>query len=351
MRKMKIVLVVNDIQTEIEEYTSVYLGLRMHNMGHEVFFSGVGDLAYYPDGYMGTVAKQAPGKTYKTTKTYLRALKSDDVKVENLKATDIDVLFLRNDPAAEPSERGWAKNAALIFGQLALRQGVIVLNDPNSLSEAVNKMYFQHFPETVRPRTLITRDPKEIHDFHEEQNGNMIVKPLQGSGGAGVFMVKDDDAVNLNQMIEAISRDGYVIAQEYLPKAAGGDVRLFVVNGEALCWEGKYAAIKRVNKNGDMRSNMSAGAVAEKVKVDDTMLEIVETIRPKLVLDGMFMVGLDIVGDKLMEINVFSPGGLQGASKLQDIDFSEPVIRAIERKVNYKNTYTDQIDNKLLAMI
>jgi len=348
---MRIVLVINDIQTEIPEYTSIFLGLRMHNLGHEVYFTGVADLAYYPDGLMGATARKAPGKTYKSTKTYLRALQGDDVVEERVKATDMDVLFLRNDPAAESSERSWAKNAALIFGQLALKHGAIVLNDPNSLSEAVNKMYFQHFPESVRPRTLITRDPKEIHNFHKEQGGNIIVKPLQGSGGAGVFMVKDDDAVNLNQMIEAISRDGYVIAQEYLPKAAEGDVRLFVVNGHALFHEGKYAALKRVNNNGDMRSNMSAGAVAEQVDVDDTMLEIVETIRPKLILDGMFMVGLDIVGDKLMEINVFSPGGLQGASKLQGVDFSLPVIEAIEHKVKYKKSYSDQIDNKLLAMI
>lgn len=348
---MKIVFVVNSIETEKPVYTTAYLGLSMHNIGHDVYFTGVGDLAYYPDGYMGATVRQAPGNTYKTTKTYLRALKGDDARVEHVKATDIDVLFLRNDPAAESAERSWAKNAAVIFGQLAIGHGVIVLNDPNSLSEAVNKMYFQHFPEAVRPRTLITRDPKEIHDFHKEQGGSIIVKPLQGSGGAGVFLVKEDDAVNLNQMIEAISRDGYVIAQEYLPKASEGDVRLFVVNGEALTWKKKYAALRRVNKNGDMRSNMSAGAVAEKVKVDDTMLEIVEKIRPKLLLDGMFMVGLDIVGDKLMEINVFSPGGLQGASKLEDVDFSVPVIRAIERKVHYKKNYADQIDNKHLATI
>jgi len=348
---MRIVFVVNDIQTEIPEYTSIFLGLHMHNKGHDVYFAGVADLAYYPDGYMAAASVKAPGKTYKTTKTYLRALQGNDVDEERVKATEMDVLFLRNDPAAESSERSWAKNAALIFGQLALRHGVIVLNDPNSLSEAVNKMYFQHFPEKVRPRTLITRDPEEIHKFHEEQGGSMIVKPLQGSGGAGVFMVKNDDAVNLNQMIEAISRDGYVIAQEYLPKAAEGDVRLFVVNGEALQFKGKYAALRRVNNNGDMRSNMSAGAEAEQVDVDDTMLDIVETIRPKLILDGMFMVGLDIVGDKLMEINVFSPGGLHGASELQGVNFTEPVIEAIEHKVNYKKSYPDQIGNKLLCMI
>jgi glutathione synthase len=348
---MRIALIINDIETEKAGYTSVYLGLNMHNQGHEVYYTGVGDLVYYPDGHMGATAKRAPGTKYKTSKTYLQAIKGDKAIVEKITATDLDVLLLRNDPASESVGRGWAKNAAMIFGQLALRHGVIVLNDPNSLSEAVNKMYFQHFPESVRPRTLITRDPEEIHNFHEEQGGSMIVKPLQGSGGAGVFMVKDDDAVNLNQMIEAISRDGYVIAQEYLPKATDGDVRLFVVNGEALKWKGKYAAIRRVNKKGDIRSNVAAGGSVEKVKVDDTMLEIVDIIRPKLVLDGMFMVGLDIVGNKLMEINVFSPGGLQGASALEGVDFSTPVIRAIENKVQYRKEYADLINNKLLATI
>ena len=348
---MKIVLIINDIKTESPLYTSVYLGLNMHNQGHEVYFTGVADLVYYPDGHMGATAKRAPGKKYKTTKTYLQAIQDDSAIVEKITATDLDVLLLRNDPASEPVGRGWAKNASVIFGQLALRHGVIVLNDPNSLSEAVNKMYFQHFPESVRPRTLITRDPKEIQNFHEEQGGSIIMKPLQGSGGAGVFLVKKDDAVNLNQMIEAISRDGYVIAQEYLPKATEGDVRLFVVNGKALQFKGKFAALRRVNKNEDIRSNMSAGGTAEKVKVDDTMLEIVDTIRPKLVLDGMFMVGLDIVGDKLMEINVFSPGGLQGASAMEGVDFSIPVIQAIENKVTYRKDYGDMINNKLLATI
>lgn len=348
---MRIALIINDIETEKSLYTSVYLGMKMHNQGHEVYYTGVADLVYYPDGHMGATARRAPGKTYKTSRTYLKAIKSDSAKEEKITANDLDVLLLRNDPATEPVGRGWAKNASMIFGQLALRHGVIVLNDPNSLSEAVNKMYFQHFPESVRPRTLITRDPKEIHNFHKEQGGSIIVKPLQGSGGTGVFLVKEDDGVNLNQMIEAISRDGYVIAQEYLPKATEGDVRLFVMNGDALKWKGKYAAIRRVNKSGDIRSNMSAGGSAEKVKVDDTMLEIVDTIRPKLVLDGMFLVGLDIVGDKLMEINVFSPGGLQGASHMEDVDFSIPVIRAIENKVQYRKEYADMISNKLLATI
>jgi glutathione synthase len=349
---MTIGFVVNDINTERPGYATVFLAQRMHNLGHTVFLMGVGDLAYYPDGFMGATAVQAdPKHKYKSPATYLEAIQGEKANKVRVTAPDLDVLMLRNDPSAEGEGRAWAQNAGIIFGQLALRHGVIVLNDPTSLSDAVNKMYFQHFPEAVRPRTLITRDKEEIKQFFQEQKNNIILKPLQGSGGSGVFMVKKNDATNLNQIVEAISRDGYVIAQEYLPQATQGDVRLFVVNGEALQYKGKYCALRRVGAKDDIRSNLHAGGSAQPVKVDQTMLDLVELVRPKLIQDGMFMVGLDIVGSKLMEINVFSPGGLPGISELEGVDFSIPIIEALERKVHYKKTYGTQIDNKTVAMI
>ncbi|MDX5420931.1 MAG: glutathione synthase, partial [Hymenobacteraceae bacterium] len=105
------------------------------------------------------------------------------------------------------------------------------------------------------------------------------------------------------------------------------------------------------NSQGDIRSNIHAGGSVQAAKVDKRMLDLVELVRPKLIQDGMFLVGLDIVGDKLMEINVFSPGALPDASEMEGVDFSEPVIAALERKVHYKNTYGVQIDNKTVAMI
>lgn len=349
---MTIGFVVNDINTEKASFTTIFLAQRMHNQGHTVFLMGVGDLAYYPDGYMGATAVQAdPKHKYKSCTTYLEALQGEKANRVRVTAPDLDVLMLRNDPSSEGEGRAWAQNAGIIFGQLALRHGVIVLNDPTKLSDAVNKMYFQHFPEAVRPRTLITRDKDEIKQFFNEQKNNIILKPLQGSGGSGVFMVKKNDATNLNQIVEAISRDGYVIAQEYLPQASEGDVRLFVMNGEALQHKGKYCAIRRVNSKDDIRSNMHAGGSAQAAKVDQKMLDLVELVKPKLIQDGMFLVGLDIVGDKLMEINVFSPGALPDASELEGVDFSVPIIEALERKVHYKKTYGVQIGNKTVAMI
>ena len=125
--------------------------------------------------------------------------------------------------------------------------------------------------------------------------------------------MRNDEEHNLEEIFEAVSRDGYVIAQEYLPAAAEGDTRLFLMNGMPLRHKGKYAAFRRVRTGDDIRSNIHAGGRLRRAELDDTMFQLAEMVRPRLVEDGMFLVGLDIVGDKLMEINVFSPGGLGSA--------------------------------------
>jgi glutathione synthase len=247
--------------------------------------------------------------------------------------------------------RAWAQSTGIIFGRVAMRHGVIVINDPNGLSKAMNKMYFQLFPEEVRPRTVITRSSSEIKAFFKEMGGNIVLKPLQGSGGQGVFLVRPDDLPNLNQMVESVSRDGYVIAQEYLPQASEGDTRLFVMNGQPLRYKGKYAAFRRVRTGDDMRSNIHAGGKLRQAEITDAQLKIVEIVRPKLVQDGMFLVGLDIVGDKLMEINVFSPGGLGSAQKFEKVNFTHAVIQALERKVGYMTYYRRNFDNVEMATL
>jgi glutathione synthase len=152
-------------------------------------------------------------------------------------------------------------------------------------------------------------------------------------------------------MIEAVIRDGYCIVQEYLPAAKEGDVRLFVMNGRPLWHDGQYAAFRRVNDTGDARSNMHSGGKSVPAEVTDRMLELVEIVRPKLVRDGMFLVGLDIVEDKLMEINVFSPGGLGSSQQHTGIDFAEVVIRDLERKAKYKSYYGTRIRNVDIATL
>ena len=310
---MKIGFLVNDVMTEETGFTTTRLGCEAVNQGHDVFVFGVGDLAYDPDERIRARTRAVKKKAYKSHEGYLADLQGGKNGIrERITVDDLDVLVLRNVPSDDYLRRPWASTIAAEFGRLAMRHGVIVVNDPNGLAKASTKMYFQLFPEEVRPQTLITRDRDEIKAFANAQ-GRIVLKPLQGSGGANVFLVQRSDLPNLNQMIDAVSRDGFVIAQEYLPAAEEGDMRLFVMNGRPLQVKGKYAAFRRVRSGEDMRSNIHAGGRLAPAVVDDTALRIAEIVRPKLVQDGMFLVGLDVVGNKLMEINVFSPGGMGSA--------------------------------------
>lgn len=347
---MRIGFFVNDVATEQAGYTTIRMAMTATNAGHDVWLMGAGDLAYDPDEYIRARARSVPRKNYKTTKSYLADLLGPKARTERVTVDDLDVLMLRNDPSEDIIKRPWAANVGIIFGRMAMRNGVIVLNDPDGLSRSMNKMYFQFFPEEVRPRTLITRDRGEIKSFAKDQ-GTIVLKPLQGSGGQNVFMVRPEDIPNLNQMIDAVSRDGYVIAQEYLPEAEKGDIRLFLMNGKPLRYRGKYAAFRRVRSGGDLRSNVHAGGTLAQAEVNDVVMRVAEIVRPKLVQDGMFLVGLDIVGDKLMEINVFTPGGFGSAQKFEGVNFAHAVLHALERKVDYMQYYRRKFDNVEMATL
>jgi glutathione synthase len=341
---MRIGFVVNDVKTEQGKFTTSRLGQTAVNRGHEVWVMGVGDLAFDPDGMIRARATSVSKSKYGTSESYTADLQAKNAVRRRITIDELDALMLRNVPSDDYLLRPWAATAAAEFARIAMRHGVIVLSDPNGLARASSKMYFQLFPEEVRPKTLITRDRDEIKHFAHEE-GKIVIKPLQGSGGTGVFLVRQEDIPNLNQMIDAVSRDGFVIAQEFLPAAEQGDMRLFVMNGRPLRVKGRYAAFRRVRSGGDIRSNIHAGGTKAAADVDQAALRIAEIVRPKLVQDGMFLVGLDIVGDKLMEINVFSPGGLGSAQKFEKINFAAHVIEAIERKVQYMHYYGRHFDN------
>ena len=348
---MKLGLFVNDISTELAGYTTTRMAIAALKRGHQVWYIGARDFAYDPDDKVYARAHTVGKTNYNAGETFLKDLRGRSAVQGRICVDELDVLVLRNDPSVDAIDRPWATSSGLDFGRMALRHGVIVLNDPNGLAKAMNKMYFQLYPQEVRPHTLITRDREEIKAFAKDQGGTIVLKPLQGSGGANVFLVRPDDMPNLNQMIDAIIRDGYIIAQEYLPAAAEGDTRLFVMNGLPLRYKGKYAAFRRIRHGGDMRSNVHAGGKLAEAEINDTVLRVAEIVRPKLVQDGMFLAGLDIVGDKLMEINVFSPGGLGSAQKFEGVNFNVAVIQALERKVQYMKHYGRKFDNVDLATL
>lgn len=345
---MKIGFVVNDIATESPVYTTTRLAMCATNMGHEVWTMGMGDFGYEPDGSLRARASAGADKKYRSLERYLGDVQRPEAD-QSIALDEFDVVMLRSDPADEESSAPWANNAGVAFGQLVAGSGVLVVNDPTNLANALSKAYFQHFPEAVRPQTLISRDEDRIKEFVSDLGGKAVLKPLQGSGGSGVFMVNSKESPNLSQIIEAIARDGYVVTQEYLPEAKNGDVRMFVMNGEPLRRNGRIAAFRRRGTGEDIRSNMSVGGKAERVDVTDEMMDLVYAVRPKLVADGMFLVGLDIVGDKLMEVNVFSPGGLGSCEQLYDVDFAPAIIEDLERKVHMRKHYGRQLSNAALA--
>ena len=324
---MKLGIFVNDVGQEQPGYTTTGLALAALERGHEVWYMGAGDFACDPDDGLRAHACQAKAGE-PDREAFLDTLEPERITIDNL-----DALWLRSDPAADVPDRFWAQTAGILFGGLAARRGVVVVNDPAGLSLALSKLYLHHFPAEVRPATLITRDPAEVRDFVGDHGGRAVIKPLQGSGGHGVFIITPQDDVNLDQMIDAVRRDGYLMAQEQLPAAADGDVRLFLLDGEPLQVDGTYAAFRRVPGEGQARANMSTGARAEPAEIDDTMLRLAGLVGPRLAEDGMFLTGLDIVGDRILEINVFSPGGLASVRSLTGIDFHGPVIEALERKV------------------
>ena len=351
MTDLLIAFFVNDIEREYENYTTTALAHAARARGHKVCYITPSDFVLNPDDSLSVHGRFIPNRKYQKRGDFFKVLKSDDdCKVQKLDASDIDILMLRNDPSID-FERPWAMEAGILFGREAAKRGVIVVNDPDSLGRAVNKLYFQSFPAEARAETLITKHSADIRAFAKAHKGNVILKPLQGSGGTGVFKVDAENRSNLNQMIEAIGRDGYIIAQAYVPAAKKGDIRLFMMNGEPLQIDGKYAALRRVAAKDDIRSNIHAGATRESVEIGETELRVAELIRPKLIADGMFLVGIDIVGDKILEVNVFSPGNLESCSEMAGVDFTAPILDALERKVTIAKQYNGAFDNRHLAIM
>lgn len=346
---MKIGFVINDMAIEMADYSTTYLALTALRRGHEVWYISLDDFAYDPDDHVHARAIRAPAKRYRSEVRFMRDLQSPDRPLERISVDELDVMMLRNDPSLDTFQRPWARLAGINFGRLAAKQGVIVLNDPDGLCHAINKVYLQQVPNAVRPRTLISRNKDDIKAFARAEKGQIVLKPLAGSGGRNVFLVRPSDMPNLNQMIESVLRDGYVIAQEYLPEARFGDLRVFMMNGELLRKGNKIAAVRRVPHEGDMRSNITAGGVAQAEEVGNEVFKIAELLRPRLVADGLFLVGLDVVGDKVMEVNVFSPGNLNTAGRLAGVDFLPEVIAAIERKIEYVREARGRYTNAEIA--
>lgn len=347
---MKLAFVVNKVETEQSDYTTIRIARKAAARGHKLAFISLADFIYESSGRICAMATIPKSSEYKDDTAFLEHLQGKAPE-KRIALEDYDIVMLRSDPADELVSRPWAPSSSLLFAQLAAAQGTIVLNDPSHLTNAVNKTYFQHFPEEVRPATCITRHVDEVNAFLDDHGGKGVIKPLQGSGGQGVFIVNKKNRQNLNQIIESVTRDGYAIVQEYLPAASDGDLRMITLNGRPLQVDGTYASVRRASTTEDHRSNLSAGGKAALEQPSDAALRAAELCAPKLIDDGMYLAGLDIVGDKMIEVNVDTPGALNYIEDLSGVDFCGAIIDDLERKVRLRKSYSGTLTNRHLAVV
>ena len=240
-----------------------------------------------------------------------------DVARRNLR--DFDVVLLRQDP---PFDLAYVTSTHMLE---LLGPETLVVNDPRAVRDAPEKLLVMPFPELMPP-TLISRDKREIEAFRARFPAT-VMKPLYGSGGAAVFKVdaKDMNFGSLFDMFSVTFREAWVI-QEYMPEVMQGDKRIILVEGEPL------GAVNRVPQQDDIRSNMVRGGRAELSPLTKREREICERIGPELKKRGLLFVGIDVIADRLTEINVTSPTGLRAIKRLGGPDLAGPIWDAIEAR-------------------
>jgi glutathione synthase len=233
---------------------------------------------------------------------------------------DVDVILMRQDPPFDMSYITAAHLLELLKGK------TLVMNDPEWVRSSPEKLFPIIFPGLL-PETLISRDADEIAAFREK-HGDIILKPLYGNGGAGVFKVqkKDPNYGSLMEMFMERSREP-IIAQAFLKDVSKGDKRVILIDGEAV------GAINRVPKEGEARSNLHVGGTAVPVDLTERDLEICAIIGPELKKRGLVLVGIDVIGDKLTEINVTSPTGIQELKRFTGVDAAVLFWDAVERRL------------------
>ena len=239
---------------------------------------------------------------------------------ELLDLATLDVVLMRQDP---PFDMAYITATHLLE---RIHPDTLVVNDPAQVRNAPEKLFVTQF-ENVMPPTLITRDQRLIHEFRAEHK-DIIVKPLFGNGGAGVFHIGPDDE-NLNALLEMFS-DLYrepIIIQKYLPEIRQGDKRIILIDGVAA------GAVNRVPAAGEARANLHAGAGAEKTTLTKREREICEIIGPALKQRGLIFVGIDVIGDYLTEINVTSPTGILEINRLDAARLDALLWDAIEARL------------------
>ena len=239
----------------------------------------------------------------------------------------LDVVLMRQDP---PFDMAYITATHLLEH---IHPATLVINDPVHVRNAPEKLFVAHFGPLMPP-TLISSDRDEILEFRSEHR-DIIVKPLFGNGGAGVFHVGPEDE-NLNALLEMFTElyREPIIVQRYLPDVRAGDKRIILINGKPA------GAVNRVPPAGEARANLHVGARAQKAELDRRDLEICEAIGPVLKKRGLIFVGIDVIGGYLTEINVTSPTGLQEINRFNEVSLESGIWDAIEARLTVRHIET-----------
>ena len=237
---------------------------------------------------------------------------------EHISLTDVDAVFVRKDPPFDDAY--WY--ATLLLEQL--RGQTLVLNDPRGLREANEKLYALNFARWT-PRMLVSSNAAAIHAFVSSVGGQAVIKPLDGAGGYGVLAVREGDD-NAKGIVDVLIDEGkrLAIVQEYIPEVSEGDKRVMMLDGELL------GSILRVPTGGDLRANIHVGGSVVPCELTPRELELVADVGPRLSRDGLVFVGLDLIGEKLTEVNVTSPTGIRELGRFRGDRPSDRVIAWVE---------------------
>ena len=297
----------------VDKDTTFAFLLEGERRGHEQHHCGVEDL------FVERSVAHARARPVRVRRAAIHYTLGDQ---RSLPLGAFDVVFMRKDPPFDLSYYF----ATQLLG-LADPAVTLVVNDPRGLREANEKLYALHFPELI-PESLVAADPVRLKAFMAGLGGEMIVKPLDGCGGAGVFHLHRGDR-NLNAILELSTLNGtrMVMAQRYLPAVRSeGDKRLIVLAGEPL------GAIRRVPQEDETRGNIHVGGRVERAAVDARDREICHRMAARLEADGLYFVGLDVIGGLVTEVNVTSPTGVQEIDRLDDTCLEARVLDWVEAR-------------------
>jgi len=310
---MNFVFLMDPLNTVVmEKDTSFILMLASHRKGHKVY--------YLPSGGMS----RKNGKIYfHVTEVIPQQVKEQpfiEKKQQILNEESVDVVFVRTDP---PFDEEYLFNTWLLD---LLPQRIVVVNNPKGIRTVNEKIWATQFISVV-PATLISRNKEDMTDFISTEK-EVVAKPTYGHGGKSVFLIKKND-LNTSVILETLTQNWSedIILQKYVPQAKNGDKRILLLNGEFL------GAVLRLHTDDDHRNNFFAGGKPVKTEITTRDREIINLLKPKLQKLGLYFVGIDVIGDHLIEVNVTSPTALQEASHFAGIKLENKVIDFVEQLV------------------